>query len=90
MPAHRSPPPRTSHRSHGVAQSPTVAVSYVLLAGVMFACKWLAVKQGLMPVENALPHGHGFEVIPSPKDADRPSSAETAVPAEGLALAAAK
>ena len=75
------------HGEHiGVAMSPTVAVSYVLVAGVLFACHALALKQGLEPVESA-PHGHGFEVIPPIEHADRPAAAAAAEPVGTVAAA---
>ncbi|MDB5294631.1 MAG: regulator [Phycisphaerales bacterium] len=79
------------HGEHiGVAQSPTVAASYVLVAGVLFACSLLAARQGLAPVAEAMPaHGAGFEVLPPIEHADRPAAAASPGVA-GLALAGAK
>ena len=70
--------------AHGLSLA--VAAGYVMVAGVMFACYWLAAKQGLKPIVH-LPHGHESEVIPSPENADRPAPEKA--PAEKLELAGA-
>ncbi|HEX8912662.1 MAG TPA: hypothetical protein VF796_09920, partial [Humisphaera sp.] len=64
------------HGEHiGVAQSPTVAASYLLVAGVMGLCALAAAKQGLAPIEHA---AHGHETLPPPEHADRPAPVKPA------------
>jgi adenine/guanine/hypoxanthine permease len=50
----------------GVMQSPVVALSYVLVAGILFACKFAAVSTA--PVAHEPAPGHSAEHMPAPAE----------------------